>query len=153
PSQLSSAHFVTGLMDCLTRFDFPYERLEIEVTEHVAFRNLEDNVRTLSELQALGCAIVLDDFGAGYSSLSLLDKLPLDKVKLDKSLQQGTNGNDVLNATIRLIRDLGLKCCVEGIETEIAADYVAEKGCDYMQGYYFGRPEIIQPREDVRLVS
>ncbi|MEM1036407.1 MAG: EAL domain-containing protein [Pseudomonadota bacterium] len=153
PSQLSSAHFVTDLMDCLTRFDFPYERLEIEVTEHVAFRNLEDNVRTLSELQALGCAIVLDDFGAGYSSLSLLDKLPLDKVKLDKSLQQGTNGNDVLNATIRLIRDLGLKCCVEGIETEIAADYVGEKGCDYMQGYYFGRPEIIQPREEVRLVS
>ena len=153
PSQLSSDRFVDDLSEVLHRFGFPGSRLDIEVTEHVAFRNLEDNVRTLCDLQALGCRIVLDDFGAGYSSLSLLDKLPLNKVKLDKSLQDETGGHEVLNATIRLVQDLGLGCCVEGIETQEAADYVMQRGCDFLQGYHFGRPEIIQSGETIRLAS
>ncbi|WOR16174.1 EAL domain-containing protein [Hyphomonas sp. FCG-A18] len=147
PSQLSSSTFLDDLQAVARLHHFAMDRFELEITEHVAFRNLEENIRVLEEARKLGCQIVLDDFGSGYSSLSLLDKLPLDKVKLDKSLQESTSANGVLNATIRLTKDLGFECCVEGIETEQAARHVVEQGADRMQGYWFGRPLTIDERK------
>lgn len=143
PSQLSSRSFLSDLQARLKAWGFSANRLEIEVTEHVAFRNLEDNIRTLNAARDMGCRIVLDDFGSGYSSLSLLEELPIDKVKLDKSLQGTENKRGVLQATIRLARDLGFACCVEGIETEDAATFAVAQGCDEMQGYWFGQPDLI----------
>ncbi|MEL6856926.1 MAG: EAL domain-containing protein [Pseudomonadota bacterium] len=143
PSQLASSRFVEGLVDITNACDFDLSRIEIEITEHVAFRNLEENVRTLEAVRALGCKIVLDDFGAGYSSLSLLEELPLDKVKLDKSLQGTQQKRGVLQATIRLASDLGFECCVEGIETEETASLAEALNCGQMQGFYFGHPEIV----------
>ena len=147
PSQLSSSTFLDDLQAVARQHHFAMDRFELEITEHVAFRNLEENIRVLEQARKLGCQIVLDDFGSGYSSLSLLDKLPLDKVKLDKSLQESTSANGVLNATIRLTKDLGFECCVEGIETEQAARHVVEQGADRMQGYWFGRPLTIDERK------
>ncbi|MEM9842478.1 MAG: EAL domain-containing protein, partial [Pseudomonadota bacterium] len=119
------------------------DRIEIEVTEHVAFRNLEENVRVLEDARRRGCRIALDDFGSGYSSLSLLEELPLDKVKLDKSLLGTPNKRGVLQATVHLTAELGFICCVEGIKDSESADYVAALGCDEMQGFLFGAPTII----------
>jgi len=141
PSQLSSSSFLAELQALADGLDFDMRRIEIEITEHVAFRNLDENIKVLEAVRARGCRIVLDDFGSGYSSLSLLEDLPLDKVKLDKSLQGTLNKRGVLQATIRLARDLGFECCVEGIETRGAATFAARQGCDQMQGYWFGRPE------------
>ncbi len=146
PSQLSSSSFVETLQKHVEASGFSMDRIELEITEHVAFRNLEDNIATLAAARALGCKIVLDDFGSGYSSLSLLEELPLDKVKLDKSLQASNHQRGVLPATIRLARDLGFECCVEGIESEDAADFAASKGCRQMQGFWFGHPEIVSER-------
>ena len=153
PSQLSSSTFTDIVTESLDRFGFAANRLEIEVTENVAFRNIEDNIRVLNTLRNLGCRIVLDDFGAGYSSLSLLDKLPLDKIKLDKSLQSTAVENGVLGATIRLVRDLGFQCCVEGIETEEAAAFASAQNCDQMQGYWFGHPKLVKVQPPLRLVA
>ncbi|MEO1303617.1 MAG: EAL domain-containing protein [Pseudomonadota bacterium] len=154
PSQLSSSTFLDDLKSVLARNEFAPDRLEIEVTEHVAFRNLEDNIRILEQARQLGCRIVLDDFGSGYSSLSLLEELPLDKVKLDKSLQGTANKRGVLQATINLAKGLRFTCCVEGVETADAASFAAARGCDQMQGYWFGHPELIDPPSSgLRLVS
>ena len=122
---------------------FDLSRFEIEITENVAFRNLAENIKILEATRRLGCKIALDDFGTGYSSLSLLEELPLDKVKLDKSLQATKNKRGVLQATIQLAKNLGFVCCVEGIESERAARFAARQGCDQMQGYFFGKPAVV----------
>lgn len=148
PSQLSSRRFLTDLQKVGAMHNFDLGRLEIEITEHVAFRNLADNINVLESARRLGCKIALDDFGAGYSSLSLLEELPLDKVKLDRSLQTTGNKRGVLQATVQLAKTLGFSCCVEGVESEQAARFAARQGCDQMQGYYFGKPELVRNMVD-----
>lgn len=143
PSQLSSRRFLADLQRIGAKHRFELGRLEIEITENVAFRNLAENIQILGAARKLGCKIALDDFGAGYSSLSLLEDLPLDKVKLDKSLQSTRNKRGVLQATVQLAKTLGFECCVEGIETERAAAFAARQGCDQMQGFHFGAPQIM----------
>lgn len=154
PSQFSARSFATELQSKLADLSLSLDRIEIEITEHVAFRNLDENRKVLEELRDMGCRIVLDDFGAGYSSLSLLDQLPLDKVKLDKSLQSSRHTEGVLDATMRLVRDLGFECCVEGIESEEIFDRVSQSACHQLQGFWLGRPEIVQLEEPyLKLVS
>ncbi len=148
PSQLSSSSFLDTLKSTVDAHDFSLDRIEIEVTENVAFRNLEENIEVLEHARALGCKIVLDDFGSGYSSLSLLEELPLDKVKLDKSLQRANYKRGVLPATIRLAQDLGFDCCVEGIETADAAAFATRQGCRQMQGFWFGHPRLVGADDD-----
>jgi len=150
PSQLSSHRFLSGLQKIGAKHSFDLSRLEIEITENVAFRNLEKNIQVLEAARLLGCKIALDDFGAGYSSLSLLEDLPLDKVKLDKSLQTTLNKRGVLQATVQLAKTLGFVCCVEGIETERAAQFAARQGCDQMQGYFFGAPVLVPEAQQCR---
>ena len=145
PSQLSSTVFLDGLVELTDLHDFDLDRIEIEITESVAFRNLDDNIQTLDIARRLGCRVALDDFGSGYSSLSLLEELPLDKIKLDRSLQATQQKRGVLQAAIRLADDLGFECCVEGIETAKAANHAARLGCDQLQGYWVGQPQIITP--------
>ncbi|MEL7042712.1 MAG: EAL domain-containing protein [Pseudomonadota bacterium] len=144
PSQLSSSTFVDDLVAISDQFDFPMDRLELEITEHVAFRNLDANIQTLETARSHGCRIALDDFGSGYSSLSLLEELPLDKVKLDRGFQSKTQKRGVMEATIRLATELGFECCVEGIETAHAAHVATQLGCSQMQGFWFGYPEVIE---------
>lgn len=143
PSQLSSRRFLSDLQKISAKHSFDLSRFEIEITENVAFRNLAENIQILEAARLLGCKIALDDFGAGYSSLSLLEDLPLDKVKLDKSLQATKNKRGVLQATVQLAKNLGFVCCVEGIESDRAARFAARQGCDQMQGYFFGKPELV----------
>jgi len=154
PSQLSSTRFIEDLTLTLRRHGFPMSRLELEITEQIAFRNLEENTEVLKQARALGCKIVLDDFGAGYSSLSLLDQFPIDKVKLDKSLQQSNNTRGVLQATMRLVTDLGFECCVEGIESKDVVEELSQRDGLQLQGFLFGRPELVQCETTLlRLVS
>lgn len=143
PSQLSSRRFLSELQKISAKHKFDLSQFEIEVTESIAFRNLAENIKILGSARLLGCKIVLDDFGAGYSSLSLLEDLPLDKVKLDKSLQATNHKRGVLQATVQLAKNLGFVCCVEGIETDRAAHFAAGQGCDQMQGYFFGKPKLV----------
>lgn len=147
-SQLSSRNFLSRLAGRLEAFGFPHERLEIEITETVAMRNLEENVRVLETAKARGCRIVLDDFGTGYSSLSLLNVLPLDKIKLDKSLLQGGRNKDVFAPTVRLAKDVGFECCIEGIETEEQALLAKRLGCDLIQGFWHSRAIVLDGLQD-----
>lgn len=158
PAQLMASDFIDSLVRLLERHDVRPHAITIEITEEVAFRNVDRNVAILKQARALGFEIALDDFGTGYSSLAMLDTLPLDKLKIDQSFvrksDKSTQSKSILLAAIRLAKQLGLESCVEGIETEEAAKRVAVLGADTIQGYWLGKPRLVQDGPaPLRLVS
>ncbi|MEO0607196.1 MAG: EAL domain-containing protein [Pseudomonadota bacterium] len=158
PAQLVASDFIDSLVRILERHDVRPHSITIEITEEVAFRNVDRNVAILKQARELGFEIALDDFGTGYSSLAMLDTLPLDKLKIDQSFvrksDKSTQSKSILLVAIRLARQLGLESCVEGIETEEAARRIAVLGADTIQGYWLGKPRLVQdgPRP-LKLVS
>lgn len=151
PSQLTARNFLLKLGSIIAQHGIPPQRIELEITEEVAFRSVMENCAVLEQARALGFRVVLDDFGAGYSSLAMLDRLPLDKIKLDRAfvgeLKDRATTQKILKATMSLARELGISCTVEGIECAETAALVASFGCDQIQGYWVGMPELVEPRE------
>ena len=97
----------------------------------------------IERLHKLGAHVSMDDFGTGYSSLSLLQRLPFDKVKIDKSFVDGipaTRSVAILHAMIALVRALGMKVTAEGVETIEQQRFLKAAGCHFLQGYLFSRP-------------
>jgi EAL domain-containing protein (putative c-di-GMP-specific phosphodiesterase class I) len=120
------------------------EGLVLEVTESALIENLAVTVPRLLALRSLGVRLAIDDFGTGYSSLSYLSDLPINFVKIDKSfvdrITSGTEGSAVVRGVIDLSRAMGFTCIAEGVEQETQRLILDELGCDYLQGYLFGRP-------------
>jgi diguanylate cyclase (GGDEF)-like protein len=125
-------------------------RVVLEITEGVLIENPEEAKQRLKQLRALGVRIALDDFGSGYSSLSYLRRLPIDKLKIDKEfvapLGRSSNGGVIVQAIIALGHALGLSVLAEGVETEEQRVLLRIAGCDEMQGFLFARP---LPREEI----
>lgn len=119
-------------------------RLDLEVTETAVMRDLPQAERALSSLKALGVRIALDDFGVGYSSLSHVDRLPIDKLKIDGSFMRGLTDTGKRRAIIKTIldmcRNLELDCVVEGVESGAELALLLPLGCEVVQGYLFSRP-------------
>ncbi|GEN60986.1 diguanylate cyclase [Acetobacter nitrogenifigens DSM 23921 = NBRC 105050] len=119
-------------------------RLNIEITESTFLQQGEENIEILRRVHAAGVGIVMDDFGTGYSSLSYLRRFPFDKVKIDRSFIRDMLTNNqaaaIVDAVLSLGRGLGVDIVAEGIETHEQFDYLAERACSLMQGYYIGRP-------------
>ena len=158
PAQLIASDFLDTLLSVLGRHDVDPTSITIEITEEVAFRNVDRNIAILQEARELGIEIALDDFGTGYSSLSMLDTLPLDKLKIDQSFVRKSDKSEqskrILLAAIRLAKQLGLESCVEGIETQEFAARVAVLGADHIQGYWIGRPELVRDAKSaLKMVS
>ena len=120
------------------------ELLELEITESVAMRNTERTVPHLSRLTEMGVVISIDDFGTGYSSLSYLKKLPIQKIKIDKSFISGLPGDTddkaIVSAVIAMAHTMRLKVVAEGVETEEQLRLLRSGGCDAIQGYFSGKP-------------
>ncbi len=119
-------------------------RLELEITEGVLLGDSPDTLATLAGLKALGVRIAMDDFGTGYSSLSYLQRMPIDKLKIDQSftrvLGMDPAARPLVRSIIGIARDLGIASLAEGVETELQAQMLREEGCVEVQGYLFGRP-------------
>ncbi|MEL7284310.1 MAG: EAL domain-containing protein [Pseudomonadota bacterium] len=147
PSQLSSTRFSKILLSELKSLGVEGCRIELEVTEHVLFRNIDRSREVLSELSAHGVSLSLDDFGTGYSAISLLGELPFSKVKLDKSLLGNSSDETrlpkVLSACLKMCKELDLVTCTEGIEQAWQAKLLKAHGCDQAQGHFFGRPDLL----------
>lgn len=118
--------------------------IELEVTESAFFGDKNILQRTLKELKGYGFRISMDDFGAGYSSLNSLKDLPIDVLKLDMEFFRGEDaekrGEIVVQGTIRLAKNLKMEIVAEGIENQEQVDFLAEQGCDMIQGFYFAKP-------------
>ena len=147
PSQLVSGSFLKRLHHFLDTFDHLDHRIELEVTEHVLFRNMEESKRVLCAVKEMGARISLDDFGTGHSSLFRMSQLPFDKIKIDRCfLDTGENQSSlsILEAVISLCDKLGVQSCAEGIEDEATFEALLEMNCDQAQGYLLGRPELVR---------
>lgn len=121
--------------------------LDIEVTETVVMSDFATASRALSAVRRLGVTVSLDDFGTGYSSLAYLTRLPVDRIKIDKSFVQQLTVKEtchqaraMVEAMVALSRALGMRTVAEGIETETQLVLVKELGCDAVQGYFIGKP-------------
>ncbi|VXC06188.1 GGDEF domain-containing protein [Pseudomonas sp. 8Z] len=124
-------------------------KLELEVTESAVMDDPAAALSLLTRLQALGVRLAIDDFGTGYSSLARLKRLPVHKLKLDQSFVRGLPHDSedaaIARAVITLGHSLGLKVLAEGIEAAEQAEFLRNLGCDYGQGYHFGRPQPAAP--------
>lgn len=129
--------------------------LELELTESAVMRNPRASIGALQRLTDLGVAVSLDDFGTGYSSLSHLRRLPLTKLKIDRSFIQDLATDpgcaQIVRAIVSLGHNLHLKVIAEGVETAQQLRFLREVGCDKYQGYYFSRP--IPAHEFARMVE
>jgi diguanylate cyclase (GGDEF)-like protein/PAS domain S-box-containing protein len=142
--QLRRQGLVRIVEEALARADLEAHTLALDMTETVLIRVSEDNTQALDALKEMGVRLGLDDFGTGYSSLSYLKRLPVDRVKVDKSFVKGLGENATDTALVRMIIDLchtlGVEIVAEGIETSEQAVFLRDMGCDLGQGYYFARP-------------
>jgi len=120
-------------------------RLVLEVTETLLPTDEDEARRRLVELHELGIQLAIDDFGTGYSSLRYVRDLPISTIKIDRSFVSGLGESDhdeaIVIAVTQLARTLGLRVVAEGVETEAQFAFLSRVGCDYSQGYLFGRPQ------------
>ncbi|WP_419799040.1 MAG: putative bifunctional diguanylate cyclase/phosphodiesterase [Terasakiella sp.] len=128
----------------LERTGFNPNQLSLEITETLMMENLDDALKMLHELKAMGVRLSIDDFGTGYSSLNYLKRFPLDTLKIDRMFVRDvtTNAEDaaVVAAILTMAHSMGLEVVGEGIETKDHNDFLFSKGCQLGQGYYFSRP-------------
>jgi len=118
--------------------------LEIELTESLLMHDVENTLRTLTSLKALGIRIAVDDFGSGYSSLATLQRFPLDTIKIDRSFMRDivgtTEDTGLADAIIAMGKSLSLTVVAQGVETKEQAEHLRLHACDELQGFYFKRP-------------
>ena len=150
--QYDLAEYICGLID---REGCPHSLLEIELTESAFFDDENAMIKTINRLKELGFLVSMDDFGSGYSSLNSLKDMPLDILKLDAGFFRGSEDNPrteiVVSEAIRLAKSLNMKTVAEGVEEKSTVDFLANEGCDMIQGYYFAKP--VQPVQYVQPVQ
>ncbi len=132
------------VMQVLEETGLDPQYLELELTESTIMRNAEEAVSMLNELHALGIGLAIDDFGTGYSSLSYLKRFPVDRLKIDRSfvsdIGESSDDETITSAIIALAHSLNLQVIAEGVETSTQLDFLKERACDEMQGYFFAKP-------------
>jgi EAL domain-containing protein (putative c-di-GMP-specific phosphodiesterase class I) len=118
--------------------------VRLELTESVAMGDVEQTIRQLAQIRALGVRISIDDFGTGYSSLSYLHSLPLDVLKIDRSfisrMDESSDSLQIVQTIMNLAKNLGMDVVAEGTETAAQVAHLKALGCEFGQGYYFSRP-------------
>ncbi len=152
PVQFKSHALPTLVRMILSDTGLPAKRLELEITEGVFLSNDDHVHEMIASLKAIGVKLALDDFGTGYSSLSYLQRVPFDKIKIDRSFVTGASdlqGRNaaLIRAMVGLASDLKMQTTAEGVETPEELQLVRDLGCSLVQGYIFGRP---MPDEEAR---
>jgi diguanylate cyclase (GGDEF)-like protein/PAS domain S-box-containing protein len=143
-AQFHAGNLVEDVVSALAQAGLPASALDLEVTENIALQQDEFYLTILRRLHGLGVQIALDDFGTGYASLSMLQRLPLHRLKVDRSFVQAieaaSTDRAIVQALLAMSRSLGLVVVAEGIETDGQAELLTRLGCQEGQGYRFGKP-------------
>lgn len=144
PRQFHDPNLLTVIRDLLHTTGIQSQELEIEITESLLMENVESTITTLNELKDLGIILAIDDFGTGYSSLNYLKRLPIHILKVDRSfvmdIPYDNDDMEITAAVIAMAHKLGLKVVAEGVELAAQAEFLKENHCDYVQGYFYGKP-------------
>ena len=142
--QFHQPDFVASVKDTVRAAAIDPCRLELELTESAILSDVDETIRRMNELRALGIRFALDDFGTGYSSLSYLKRLPFDQLKIDQSfvrdMAEDESSEAIVLAILSLSHALGLEVVAEGVEMPEQRDFLRQHGCDAFQGYLFGKP-------------
>ncbi|MFI8615324.1 putative bifunctional diguanylate cyclase/phosphodiesterase [Acidovorax sp. NPDC077693] len=146
--QLIQSDFPAALQQVLATSGLPPQHLTLELTESVLIEGDAVTGQRLARIRALGVKIAIDDFGTGYSSLAYLSRLPFDCVKVDQSfvrnLLDSPQNAAIVTAVLNMSQGFGVTVVAEGVETQAAAQRLREMGCASAQGYWFGRPALLQ---------
>ncbi|MFK0690919.1 putative bifunctional diguanylate cyclase/phosphodiesterase [Mesorhizobium sp. IMUNJ 23033] len=142
--QLKNKALLDGIVMVLSETGLEPKRLEVEITESVLISDFEDAISLLQSLSFLSVTVALDDFGTGFSSLTYLRKLPLSRLKIDRSFVQDmlTDADcaAIVRSLVQLAHELRIEVTAEGVETPEQLDYLRRFGCDEAQGYLIGKP-------------
>ncbi len=132
------------IVDIAGKLQLDTREIEIEITETAVMSDFDKAVATLKRLRSLGCSVALDDFGTGSSSLTYLNTLPIDTLKIDrefiKDIQNEDDDMPIYRFIIDLAHEMGMKVITEGVETEAQLAFIKKHGCDIAQGYLLGYP-------------
>ena len=152
---LMKNNFIEDIKKLIDKYDVSPERIEIEITESIMIDSAEKALQRIDELKQLGMKVAIDDFGTGYSSLSYLNNFPTDMLKIDKSFIDNMNLNESSKQYVAMIISIGhtldLKVISEGVESADQVKVLKDIGCDYIQGYVWGRPML--PEDAFKLVG
>jgi diguanylate cyclase (GGDEF)-like protein len=144
PAQFMHGDVVSLVHSILLETGLAPGRLELEITEGVLIEDFDRGLSLLRRLKGLGVRISMDDFGSGYSSLSYLQAFPFDKIKIDRAFVMNLGRNPQSAAIVRAVIGLGhgleMSIVAEGVETQEQLSFLAEEGCDAVQGYFIGKP-------------
>lgn len=144
PSQFLLPDLAEQIQAVVTQTGFPIERVQVEITENALFHDNQVARRSVDAIKQMGASLSLDDFGTGHSSLTRLQSLPFDEIKIDASfvraLESDSGSLKIVTAVLGLGQSLGVHVIAEGIETERQAKLLEHLGCVLGQGYWLGRP-------------
>ncbi|MCJ8336917.1 MAG: EAL domain-containing protein [Pseudomonadales bacterium] len=144
--ELIQGNLAGHIAKLLDQYQIPAENLEIEILETVIMEHAGEAVPLLTKLRDMGVSLALDDFGTGNSSLSYLKQLPVQKLKIDRSMVQDIESDDkknaIVGAIIALGHRLGMSICAEGVESQLQLDFLRREQCEQIQGYMFAKPMI-----------
>jgi diguanylate cyclase (GGDEF)-like protein/PAS domain S-box-containing protein len=142
--QFAREDFVESVLGALKEFGVKPQQLELEITESLLMRNVDDTTACMKRFRAAGVALSIDDFGTGYSSLGYLRQFPVDSLKIDRSFVKDAHRSEddaaICAAIIAMARELKLKVIAEGVENTEQLDFLRRHRCDQAQGYLISRP-------------
>lgn len=135
-------HFLEKYLFIATRYGINTNNIDLEITESATVNDGIDILEIMKKMKQLGFIISIDDFGTGYSSLNMLQDMPADIIKIDKSFVDliGENDKNIIDYILTMARELKIKTIAEGVEKKEQREYLLEKGCDIIQGYYYSKP-------------
>jgi len=155
PLQCLQIDLVKKFSDIMEKYDVDPHWINLEITETASFENDDIMSLNIAEFHNMGVSFSLDDYGSGFASADYLFKFPVEIVKIDKGIlwnaMKDNNAKIVLISTLKMLKELGKKIVVEGVENEEMVQLLEENGCDYMQGYLYSKP--IPPKEYVQFLD
>jgi diguanylate cyclase (GGDEF)-like protein/PAS domain S-box-containing protein len=144
PRHFRQADFFNKIKELMQVSALPYGKLELEITENLLLEDIAEAISKMQALRELGVSFAIDDFGIGFSSLGYLRRLPVERLKIDRSFISGVDKDphnaSIVDTILAMARVQGMQVTAEGVETEHERDWLRQRGCTHIQGFFYSRP-------------